>query len=305
MTAPAAAPPWTPWPGQVRQAGPFRLHVREHGVGEPAVLVHGLGGSSTNWTDLMGLLGDRLASQAPDLPGHGRSPASPDGRYRLSTHVAAVVALIESAGRGPVHLLGNSLGGATATLVARRRPDLVRSLSLISPAFPQLDPRRARDLRMLPLLLPGAVRLADRMMAGVTPEQRVRGVLELCYAEPTRITPERMAEALADARRHADDDWATTAFISSARGLITSYLVPGRRSLWSAARTVTAPVQLVWGAQDRLVPVSVARRAHAAFARAAGGARLAVFPDAGHVAMMELPDRTATLLRSFLDGLPA
>jgi pimeloyl-ACP methyl ester carboxylesterase len=267
--------------------------------------VHGLGGSSTNWTDLMGLLGDRLESLALDLPGHGRSGASPNGRYGLNTHVRAVIALIEDSGRGPVHLVGNSLGGATATLVTRQRPDLVRSLTLVSPAFPQLDPRRAKELRMLPLLVPGAAKLADRVLDSVPAEQRVRGVLELCYADPSRITDERMAEALADARLHSEDDWATVAFVASARGLIASYLAPGARSLWSAASRVTAPVQLLWGARDQLVPVAVAPKVHAAFSRAAGGARLTVFPDAGHVAMMELPVQSATLVRSFLDGLPA
>ncbi len=295
--------PWTPWPGDLRDTGRQRLFVREHGTGEPAVLVHGLGGSSTNWTDTMGLLGDRLACLAPDLPGHGRSPASVTGRYGLPTHVAAVIALIESSGRGPVHLVGNSLGGATATLVAARRPDLVTSLILVSPAFPQLDPRRARELQLAGLLLPGAAHLADRMLDRIPVEQRVRGVLELCYADPSRITPERMAEAVEDGRLHAQDDWAARAFVSSARGLIASYLLPGRRSIWSAARSVTAPVLLVWGAQDRLVPVAIAPKVHTAFAHARGGARLEVFPDAGHVAMMEQPERFASVTRSFLDGV--
>jgi pimeloyl-ACP methyl ester carboxylesterase len=295
--------PLPQWPGEVRNAGAFRLFVRSGGSGEPAVYVHGLGGSSTNWTDLMGLLD--LEGLAPDLPGHGQSPASPDGHYRLSTHVAAVTALIESTGRGPVHLFGNSLGGAASTFVAARRPDLVRSLTLISPAFPQLDPRRISDARMALLLLPGAPRLARRLATRVAPEDRVRAVLELCYADPSRITAERMAEATADARRHADDDWAEQAFVSSARGLIASYLLPGRRSLWSAAGRVTAPVTLIWGAQDALVPVGIAARVQAAFGRAAGGASLDVFDDAGHVAQMELPERTASVVRSHTATLSA
>lgn len=303
QTTPPALEAWTAWPGEVRDADPFRLFVRAYGTGEPAVFVHGLGGSSTNWTDLMGLLGDRLSTLAPDLPGHGRSPASPNGKYGIGTHVRAVIALIEATGRGPVHLVGNSLGGATATLVASRRPDLVRSLALVSPAFPQLNPRRAKDLRMLPLLVPGAARLADRMMSQVSPSDRVRGVLELCYADPSRITDERMAEAVADARRHAEDRWAIEAFVASARGLIASYLLPGGRSLWSAAGRVTAPVQLVWGAQDKLVPVEIAGKVLEAFTQAHGGARLEVYPDAGHVAMMEKPRETAGLVRALLDRI--
>lgn len=298
MSVQATDLPLPAWPGDVRTAGRFRLFVRSGGAGEPAVYVHGLGGSSTNWTDLMGLLD--LEGLAPDLPGHGRSPASPTGRYSLSVHLAAVTALIESTGRGPVHLFGNSLGGAVSTMLAARRPDLVRTLTLISPAFPQLQPRRLVDLRMAPLLLPGAAKLAKRLEDRISPEARVRTVLELCYADPSRITEQRMSEAVADARRHAEDDWAEQAFVSSSRGLLLSYLLPGRRSLWSAAADVTAPVTLVWGTQDKLVPVSLAPRVKAAFSRAAGGAELHVFEDAGHVAQMELPERTASVIRGHI-----
>ena len=75
-----------PWPGEVETLGPHRLFVRgtstgrrdrdvsNDGATEAAVMVHGLGGQSTNWTDLMGLMADRMSSWAPDLPGFGRSP---------------------------------------------------------------------------------------------------------------------------------------------------------------------------------------------------------------------------------------
>ena len=82
-------------------------------------MVHGLGGAATNWTDLMGLLDDRLHSIAPDLPGFGWSPPPPDGDYSVRAHARALAALLESVGDGrPVHLLGNSLGGTVALVVA-------------------------------------------------------------------------------------------------------------------------------------------------------------------------------------------
>ncbi len=83
---------------------------------EPALCVHGLEGSSRNWTDLMDLLRPRLACDALDLPGFGDSPPRPDGRYSIAALAQTVIALIERRGapdrRGPVHLIGNSLGGA-------------------------------------------------------------------------------------------------------------------------------------------------------------------------------------------------
>src|SRR5580658_7556273 len=148
MTDPVAA-----WPGELVSAGAGQLFVRSAPAlegAEPALFVHGLGGSATNWTDLMDLLrkppADRpdepaLACEAVDLPGFGFSPVPPSGEYSIDAMATAVAALIDARGRWPVHLVGNSLGGAVCVRLAARRPDLVRTLTLISPALPDLRPR--------------------------------------------------------------------------------------------------------------------------------------------------------------------
>ena len=104
----------------------------------------------TNWTDLAGLLAPRAAGTAVDLPGFGwsRPPAAPD--YTPAGHADALLCFLAGRGR-PVHLLGNSLGGAVALMVAARRPELVRSLTLVSPAMPDRrpDPRRVSDPRLI------------------------------------------------------------------------------------------------------------------------------------------------------------
>ena len=121
-----------------------------------AVYVHGLSGSATNWTDLAGLLAPRAAGIAVDLPGFGlsRPPASRD--YSPAGHADALLRFLAGRGR-PVHLLGNSLGGAVALQVAARRPDLVRTLTLVSPAMPDRrpDPRRLSDPRLALAMVPG------------------------------------------------------------------------------------------------------------------------------------------------------
>src|ERR1039458_820145 len=149
----------SPWPGELVNTSVGEIFVRTapaEAGGEPALFVHGLGGSSRNWTDLMDLLrqpswggvtGPELACEAVDLPGFGYSPPAADGNYSIGAHVSAVIALIEQRKNWPVHLVGNSLGGAVSTRVAARRPDLVRTLTLISPALPDLRPR------LLPLRL--------------------------------------------------------------------------------------------------------------------------------------------------------
>ncbi len=280
-------------------AGPLYVRSGPRG-GEPAVFVHGLGGSSANWTDLMGCLSEVVAGSALDLPGFGRSAPPADGRYTVGAHARAVVRHLEASGRGPVHLFGNSLGGAVCTRVAADRPDLVRTLVLISPALPNLRPQRAGDPRLPLMLVPGLSALASRRLAVATPEQRARAVLELCFADPTAIPQQRMDEAVEEVRRRSGLAHGNDSFTRSLRGLIGSYLVRGPRSLWARAATVQAPTLLVWGEQDRLVDVALAPRAAATFP----DARLLVLPGVGHVAQMERPDLVARAFLGMLGQLP-
>ncbi|MGH8876330.1 MAG: alpha/beta fold hydrolase, partial [Stackebrandtia sp.] len=143
-----------PWPGREHDVGDQRLFIRETPAtaltAEPAVYVHGLGGSAQNWTDLADVLSDRFAGQAIDLPGFGHS--APSTQYTIPALAQKVAAWITQSQRGPVHLVGNSLGGAISVYVAATRPHLVRTLTLISPAMPFADVRRSSQSRLLPLL---------------------------------------------------------------------------------------------------------------------------------------------------------
>jgi len=289
-------PPYLPpWPGEQRDA----LFVRRGpGGSEPALFVHGLGGSSHNWTDLVALLAGRLDAEALDLPGFGHSRPPVEG-YRLGAHVRAVVRHLEQRAAGPVHLFGNSLGGAVCTLLAAKRPDLVRTLTLVSPALPDLRPQQGSDPRLPLLLLPGLQGLARRQLAQRTPEQRARAVLRMCFADPSRISDRRMAETVEEVRRRSGLGHDGDAFRGSLRGLVGSYLVRGPRAVWRQAARVQAPTLLVWGAQDRLVDVRIAPRA----ARTFPDARLLVLHDVGHVAQMERPELVARAFLGMLEEL--
>jgi pimeloyl-ACP methyl ester carboxylesterase len=288
------AAPVPAFPGEQVGLGRRTLFVRRAGRpgAQPAVFVHGLGGASTNWTDLMWLLQDRFDGWAPDLPGFGHSDPPPSGDYSLASHVHAVVRLLEhvaDAAGGPVHLFGNSLGGAVSTRVAAIRPDLVRTLTLISPALPVLRPRRGTDPRLILLMVPGVSRLVTRASYNQSARERVQAVLELCYADPTLVPAERIAEAAQELERRRGLEWFDTALMASLRGLARSYLVRPSDSLWTQATLVTAPTLLVWGRHDRLVSATIASRAQAAIP----GSRLVIFEDCGHVAQMEHPVRVA------------
>ena len=166
----------------------------------PALYVHGLGGSSQNWSALMPLLDGLVDSEALDLPGFGDSPPPDDGNYSVTGHARAVIRYLDAAGRGPVHLFGNSLGGAVATRVAAVRPDLVRTLTLVSPALPELRVQRTAVPTAL-LAVPGVAALFARLTKGWTAEQRTRGVMALCYGDPAGSPPEGSAHAVEEMER--------------------------------------------------------------------------------------------------------
>ncbi|MGW7025531.1 alpha/beta hydrolase [Streptomyces decoyicus] len=264
---------------------------------EPALYVHGLGGSSQNWSDLMPLLADRVDGEAIDLPGFGQSPPPDDGNYSVSAQARAVIRYLDAAGRGPVHLIGNSMGGAASTRVAAVRPDLVRTLTLISPALPELRPQRTAVPTAL-LAVPGIAGLFGRLTHDWTPERRTREVLALCYGDPGRVSPEGFNAAADEYARRLELPYFWEVMERSARGLVNAYTLGGQHNLWRQAERVLAPTLLVYGGRDRLVSFRMARRAAAAFR----GSRLLTLPEAGHVAMMEYPETVARAIRELLDS---
>ncbi|WP_370950178.1 alpha/beta fold hydrolase [Amycolatopsis sp. cg5] len=252
-----------------------------------AVYVHGLGGSSTNWTDLAAQLSPFAAGTAVDLPGFGFSEPEPGFDFSLDAHADVLGKYVEEQGGKPVHLLGNSMGGAVSLLLAARRPELVRTLTLISPAMPdrRLDPRRLSDPRMALAYLPLVGRRVRRQLAALGPRERAKQVIKLCYAEPDAFAESRLDELEQEHSERAGFNWATPALARSTFGIFRTWSARGEGSLWSVARTVTAPTLVVWGIHDRVISAKRAVRT----AEALPHARLLVLPRTGHVAQMERP----------------
>jgi pimeloyl-ACP methyl ester carboxylesterase len=256
----------------------------------PVVLLHGLGQSSTDWLPVLPELDGRLEPWAPDLPGHGRSPVSVRGDYTPAAHARAVADFVEEHVRQPVHLAGNSLGGLVALLIATRRPHLVRTLTLVSPALPARFPSRD-GLALLLLSTPGVGERLVRSGSRRPPERRARDLLSLVFADPHAVgEPDLalLAEELAErgALPHADP-----AFLASLRGLVRVHLLQSRRT-WGGARGVTVPTLVLYGGRDRLVSARSARRARRMFA----GGRIEVDPDGGHIPQREHPQLVAQAL---------
>jgi pimeloyl-ACP methyl ester carboxylesterase len=299
------------WPGEFASFGTGEVFVRTAPAlpgAEPALFVHGLGGSATNWTDLMdelrqpaadGQPGPALACEALDLPGFGFSPVPADGDYSIDGHAASVIGLIEKRGNWPVHLIGNSLGGAISTRVAARRPDLVRTLTLISPALPDLRPRLVPlrvTLLSSPALGPWLATRARRLSAAARSELLLGDV----YFDPRSMHAKRRTEEIAELARRDGLEYASDVLILSARALVGEYLRRGPRSLWRDAARVQAPTLILHGSHDKLVNPLLAARAARVFRRS----RVVVLPRTGHVAMMERPAWTAREIRLLLANPP-
>ena len=306
------------WPGELVGLGTDEVFVRSAPApadAQSALFVHGLGGSSQNWTDLMDALrqsaggaqdgraaqdGPALACEALDLPGFGFSPVPANRDYSITAHAAAVIALIEKRARWPVHLVGNSLGGAVCTRVAGRRPDLVRTLTLISPALPDLWPRPL-PMRVILLCAPGAGPWLMNRVQQLSAEDRSSRTIRDVYRDPGLMHELRRSAEARELTRRDGLGYASEVLLSSARSLVGEYLRPGPGSLWRDAARVTAPALVIHGSHDRLVNPAMAGKA----ARVFRDARVVVLPRIGHVAMMERPDLVVREMRGLLAAAAA
>lgn len=262
--------------------------------------VHGLAGASTDWTRLSAAVSVLATGYSLDLPGSGRSDPPPQGRYSPQADADITAAAIDQITGGPVHLVGNSYGGVVATLLAARRPDLVRTLTVISPAVPDLRLTRDRgaDARLGLLLLPGAARVAVDQLASIEPIDRARGLGDVCFGHPELLQDADYQALALEHRWRAALPWTHAATVATLRGLMAGYLRRGSLTFATTAAQVLAPTLVVWGTRDKLVDVRLSRRATAAYPRA----ELLVLAGCGHVAQIEEPLATALGIAELWEG---
>jgi pimeloyl-ACP methyl ester carboxylesterase len=283
------------WPGRLVAVGDRKVFVRHAGdTGDPVLCVHGLEGSSLNWTDLMAELAStgEFTLDAMDLPGFGYS-SPPPGKtgYSITGQAEAVAATIEKLYDGPVHLVGNSLGAAVCLRVAARRPELVRTLTLVSVVLPDKWPHW--ELARFPLLaVPGVGEWLLKRGAEIKPDLRVRATAAFVFHDPSHLSGERLAEATGELARRGQLDYASDATVYSVRSLIAEMY---GTKLWRDAARIQAPVLAIFGSHDRLVDPRLAGKA----ARVFSDSRVLVLPRSGHVSHMEHPAKVAAEIREW------
>ncbi|PRZ38557.1 pimeloyl-ACP methyl ester carboxylesterase [Antricoccus suffuscus] len=289
-----------PWPGAYRDItaptakGPrtIRLNFREtpgpDDLGR-AFFVHGLGGSSTNFTEVATAMSGFMRGTSIDLPGYGVSDPAPGGDYSIDTQAAYVIASIEATGDGPVHLVGNSMGGLISVYVAARRPDLVRTLTLVSPAMPTYRYESGADPRMLLLAIPGLGSILQRQLALGDPHDRAWMSTQLCFEDPDRAPGFRVDQIASEVALRQRYPWSMHAFTESLRAIAATVVRRAGRTPWRLAAQITAPTLVVWGDRDKLVPARLAERC----ARTVQDGRLLMLSGVGHTAQLEMPEEAA------------
>lgn len=265
------------------------------GDAPPVLLVHGLGGSTTNWLSVGPELAMRLRTRvtAVDLAGFGRT--RPDGRpASLGTNGRLLEAFARD--RGPFVVMGNSMGGALGVGLAARHPELVTALVLVNPAVPRPRRNRRNVVRAARFAAMGVPQLGRPLMESraraLGPARLVDQTLRVVMRRTDRLDPAVRAEMVLQAEERVGYPESSRAYAEAAGSLFRYLAQPMRDDL----AAVHSPTLLIHGAEDRLVPVS--------FARAVASRRpewqLEVFDDCGHVPMLEHPTRFVDTVRSWL-----
>jgi pimeloyl-ACP methyl ester carboxylesterase len=261
------------------------VHYLDFGGDGPAlVCVHGLSGSALNWMAVGPALAAGHRVLALDLRGFGRTPLGPGSRLRDNRRL--LDRFLREVVGGPAVLVGNSMGGLLSVMQAAASPETVSGLVLVSPALPWRG-RRPFDLSLYAFfaaLLPPIAGEAALGWSGRRwgAERIVAGVLDACCVDPDRV-PADLRRALVD-----QETWRLAwprshrALAQAARSLLWAL---GRRGLMGAYGRVRAPVLIVHGERDRIVPIGFSRALGRRF-----GWQVEALPDVGHVPMMEVPD---------------
>jgi pyruvate dehydrogenase E2 component (dihydrolipoyllysine-residue acetyltransferase) len=252
--------------------GGRRLRYLEMGEGGgiPVLLVHGFGGDLNTWMFAQPAIAEARRTIALDLPGHGGS-AKDVGAGDPESFTDAVEGLAAALGVERAHLVGHSMGGAIAALVALRRPERAASLTLIASAGfgPEINHP----------FIDGFIRAGRRREA-------VEVLSQLVY-DPALVSRAMIEEVL----RYKRLDGVPSALMTIAG----AWFANGRQHLDLTDRiaALTTPVQLIWGREDRILPVAPAE---------ALAARLPVhiFDAAGHLPHLEKAAEVSRLIARFI-----
>ncbi len=252
------------------------VNVLDIGEGPAVLFLHGLSGCWQNWLENIPDVARDHRVVAVDLPGFGASPMPPDA-ISISGYARMLFALLDELGIDTVSIVGSSMGGFVGAEMAIRHGARVHRLVLVAAAglsMRQMRHERRRGVRprVENALFFSLGRLAAHSDVVVRSSHLRRALLMLVAAHPERLPAPLIAEQANGAGKPGFDD---------ALDAMTGYPIRDRLG------EVACPTLVVWGEEDRLVPL----RDAAEFEWLIPDARKLVYADTGHMVMFERPDR--------------
>jgi pimeloyl-ACP methyl ester carboxylesterase len=269
----------------------YRRAFRVAGSGPAILLIHGIGDNSTTWSTVQSKLAQRFTVIAPDLLGHGRSD-KPRADYSVAAYANGMRDLLSVLDVERVTVVGHSLGGGVAMQFAYQFPQLVDRLILVGAGGVTKDVNIALRIASLPM---GTEALALLRLPLVLPTLQVFGRVGGAVFGSTglgRDLPD-VLRILAD----LPEPTASSAFARTLRAVV-DWRGQVVTMLDRCYLTESVPVQLIWGSQDSVIPVSHARMAHSAMP----GSVLEVFDGSGHFPFHDDPDRFVECVEKFIDS---
>jgi 4,5:9,10-diseco-3-hydroxy-5,9,17-trioxoandrosta-1(10),2-diene-4-oate hydrolase len=274
--------------GQLAEVLPgLKLHYHQAGEhhAETVVFLHGGGPGATAWSNFgrnVPVFAETLRTLAPDQPGFGRSEGpSGDGHY-FAHSADALAGLLDELGIDRAHLVGNSLGGGTAVRFALRHPDRAGRLVLMAPGGLSMNV-------FAPEPTEGIKRLYGFGAPPGPSREKLAAFLRTLVFDQSLVTEELIEERFA-----AASDPAVLAGMGRMGGMFAAD--PEGGMLWREAHQLRQRVLLVWGREDRVIPLDGALVALTTIRRA----QLHVFGGCGHWAQLERFDEFNRLVLEFL-----
>ncbi|MGA6223151.1 alpha/beta fold hydrolase [Streptomyces umbrinus] len=263
-----------------------RVRIAGDPADPPVLLLHGIGRSLEDWAPQYPRLAQGHRLIALDLPGFGFSARSPEPTT-LEVLARGVIETLDALGeQRPLHVLGNSLGGAVAQQLLVLDPERVAGLVLVNSAG--FGSEVALPIRLL------AVPVLGRLATRRTTRAGARMAERLSFADPRLATTVRIEHALAIARQPDP----SAVLLEAVRELATPR---GTKPRWRAELTAAVtkhprPTLIIWGDRDRVLP---ARHLDSA-RRLLPHAETQLFTGIGHMPQIECPDEFATRVLTFL-----
>jgi pimeloyl-ACP methyl ester carboxylesterase len=263
-----------------------QMNVIDVGSGEQTIVfIHGLAGCWQNWLENIPAFTETHRVIAMDLPGFGGSEM-PSERISIAGYGRIVAELLETLEAKATCVVGNSMGGFIGAELAIQRPDLLERLVLVSAAG--ITSQNQRSETLLGLLGRGenvlsfyAGWFATRSEVLSRRPRMRRAMMLFVAAHPDRLPAPLIAEQVRGSGKPG---------FLSALDALSDYPIRDR------LEEIECPTLIVWGTDDRLVPLRDAYE----FERLIGdNASVIVYDDTGHVAMLERPDAFNEALERF------